>query len=103
MGLPLVRSSPYFRWVGGGHSHSGEPFGHRCVAELATGREAEGGRHHQPGPQLLTSVAGCLLDLGVVVLRDALLGVDQRRPVDLLEVAVGEGVTALGVLGRVGV
>lgn len=51
----------------------------------------------QPGQQVVRR----LLDLVVVVVRCALLGVDQRGPVDLAEVAVREAVAALRVLSGV--
>src|SRR5438094_1796761 len=39
-------------------AYSGEPFGHRRIGEAPTGREAEGGGHHQPGTEFLAAVAG---------------------------------------------
>jgi hypothetical protein len=50
--------------------------------------------------QVLEQLAGRRRDGVVVVLGRPLLGVDQRRPVDLVEVPEREAVAGLGLLGR---
>ena len=53
--------------------------------------------------QVLQQVVGGLLDLTVVVLGRPLLGVDERRAVDLGEVAVREGEPTFRAFRSIGV
>src|SRR5690242_17463146 len=104
-----ARCQPPSTWTACARTPSGSPGGSRDRGSAASTTPTCG-----PGcggelcsralvVEPLQQVVGRLLDLVVVVLRGALLGVDQRRPVDLGEVAVRERETPLRAFGRVGV